>query len=282
MRSEGLARALDPRQIERFAQDGFLFPFRILGREAADAARERVLALRRRHRADPWLEDYLGYKSNLVLRWLDDIVHEPRLLDAVADLLGPDLLLWSCSFVIKPPRSAGRYTWHQDATYWGLEPPAGLSVWLALGDVEPENGGLRCIPGGHAKGQLPHVDTFARDVMLPRGQEIADFEEAGRAVDLRLASGEVSFHHLFTPHASGPNHRAAHRIGCSMVFIPPSVRPQGGRESAMRVRGRDDYGHFEDEPRPLADLDPVARVAHHAAMTRMGTYRVEQRLSDRA
>ena len=277
---EAPRRGLDAAERERFARDGFLFPFRVVDREAAEAARERVLSLLDERDGDPGIDDFLGYKTNLVLPWVDDIVHTPQLLDAMSDLLGPDLLLWSCSFVVKAPRNAGRYTWHQDATYWGMEPPLGVSAWIALGDVGPENGGLRCLPGLHARGQLAHVNTFADDVMLPRGQEIQDLDEdtLDRAVDVRLSSGEASFHHVFTPHASGPNRSGAWRIGLQAVLIPTSVRHRGGRESAMLVRGRDDFGHFESEPRPLADRDPAARAAHRAAMTRMGTWQAEQEL----
>ena len=280
MTIEAPRRRLELAERERFARDGFLFPFRVLDGGAAEAARTRVLSLLNEHAEDPEFDDYLGYKANLVFRWVDDIVHEPRLLDAVEDLLGPDLLLWSCSLLIKSPRSRGRYTWHQDATYWGMDPPSALSAWLALGDVGPENGGLRCLPGLHARGQLPHVNTFAEDVMLPRGQEIRDLDEdtLNRAVDMKLESGEASFHHVFTPHASGPNRSGDYRIGLQTVFIPTSVRHQGERESAMLVRGCDDYGHFESEPRPHADLDDAARAAHRTAMTRMGTWRAEQRL----
>ena len=168
---------LEAAERERFARDGFLFPFRVLSREAADVERGRVLSLLDEHDEDPELDDYLGYKANLVFRWVDNIVHETCLLDAVEDLLGPDLLLWSCSLLLKPPHSRGRYTWHQDATYWGMEPPSAVSAWLALGDVGPENGGLRCLPGLHARGQLAHENTFAEDVMLPRGQELRDLDQ---------------------------------------------------------------------------------------------------------
>ena len=280
MTTEAPRRGLELAERERFARDGFLFPFRILDGEAAEAAHGRVLSLLDEHSGDPEFDDFLGYKANLVFRWIDDIVHEPRLLDAVEDLLGPDLLLWSCSLLIKPPQSRGRYTWHQDATYWGMEPPSAVSAWLALGDVGPENGGLRCLPGLHARGQLAHVNTFAEDVMLPRGQEIRDLDEdtLNRAVEVKLTSGEASFHHIFTPHASGPNRSSDYRIGLQTVFIPTSVRHRDGRESAMLVRGRDDYRHFESEPRPHADLDAAGRVAHRAAMARMGTWQAEQKL----
>ena len=280
MTAETPRSGLEAAQRECFARDGFLFPFRVLSRVAAESARGRVLSLLHERGGDPGFDDYLGYKANLVFRWVDDIVHTLRLLDAIADLLGPDLLLWSCSLLFKPPRSRGRYTWHQDATYWRLEPPSAVSAWIALGDVGPENGGLHCLPGLHARGQLPHVNTFAEDVMLPRGQVIRDLDEdtIDQAVDMRLQSGEASFHHALTPHASGPNHSGAWRIGLQTVFIPTSVRHRDGRESAMLVRGRDDFGHFESEPRPRANLDAAAHAAHRAAMTRMGTWQAEQEL----
>jgi len=261
-------------EVERFARDGFLFPLRVMDPGAADEARARALALMA-EREDAI--DLLGYKANLAFRWIDDIVHTPALLDAVADVLGPHLLLWSCSFAIKPPRSAGRFTWHQDATYWGLEPPVGLTAWLALGAVDQANGAMQFLPGAHRDGQLPHVNTFAPDVMLPRGQEIVELPSPAR-VDLRLASGEASLHHVFTPHASGPNGGGAHRIGCSMVFIPTHVRQARGREAAMLVRGEDRHANFELEPRPAGDGDVASLAARETAVRMMATYKAEQRL----
>ena len=274
-----MRHGLTGEQIGRFERDGFLLPIDVLDRESADAGRRRILELLRDGVPEGRLDDFLYYKANLVFRWVDDFVHAPALLDAVSDFLGPDLLLWSCSFVIKEPRSAGHYTWHQDATYWGLEPAVGLTAWLALGDVGPHNGGMRFVPGSHGQGQLPHANTFADDVMLPRGLQIVGLAGQDTAVDVVLASGQVSLHTVYTAHASGPNASPGHRIGCSMVFIPTHVRHGGGRESAMLVRGRDRFGHFELEPAPKADLDPDAIAAHGAAMAKMGTYQAEQTLA---
>ena len=273
----------DPDQIaERFERDGFVFPVPVLSREAADEARHRFLKTRREAERDPRIADYLNYKANVAYRWVDLLVHRPALLDVVAAVLGPDLLLWSCSFVCKDPRSPGRYSWHQDATYWGMTPPVGLTVWLALGDVGQRNGGMSFIPGAHARGQLAHTNTFADDIMLPRGQQIDDLPEPERAVALQLASGEASFHGVFTPHASGPNGSDDYRVGCAMVFIPPHVKNQTLRESAMLVRGTDRHGNFELEPRPRADLDDDAVAAHGAAMKRMATWQNEQELTKQA
>ena len=267
---------------ERFERDGFVFPVPVMSRVAADKARHRFLKTRREAERNPRIADYLSYKANVAYRWVDEFVHRSSLLDVVAAVLGPDLLLWSCSFVCKDPRSPGRYSWHQDATYWGMTPPAGLTVWLALGDVGPHNGGMSFIPGAHTCGQLAHTNTFAADIMLPRGQQICELPHPERATALRLASGEASFHGVFTPHASGPNGSDDHRVGCAMVFIPPNVKHQTLRESAMLVRGTDRHGNFELEPRPRADLDDDAVAAHGTAMRRMATWQNEQKLTKRA
>ena len=157
-----------------------------------------------------------------------------------------------------------------------------MTAWLALGDVDRHNGGMCFIPGVHTRGQLAHANTFAADIMLPRGQQIAELPEPERAVALKLASGEASFHGVFTPHASGPNGSDDYRVGCAMVFIPPCVKNQTLRESAMLVRGTDRHGNFELEPRPRADLDGDAVAAHGAAMRRMATWQNEQKLTKRA
>ena len=232
-------RDLSPEDVARFKGDGYLFPRRILSPDTAAVARRRLVALLDDQYPVPGLETFLGYKANLALRWVDDIVHTPRLLDAVASLLGPDLLLWSCSFVIKAPRSPAHYTWHQDATYWGLEPPVALTAWLALGRVDSSNGCMRYVAGFHDAGQLLHEETFAADVMLPRGQQIPNFSTAAKSVDVVLDTGQVSFHDVHTPHASGPNRSNEYRIGCSMVFIPAlGAAPRGTRIRDASARSR--------------------------------------------
>jgi len=263
--------------VDRFERDGFALPLPVLERDAAEAARREVLALLERRENDPRINDFLNYKTHLVYRWVSEIIHNRAMLEAVSAVLGPDLLLWSCAFPIKPPRSSGRYTWHQDATYWSLTPANGLTVWLALGDVGPVNGAMSFLAGWHRRGQLDHVNTFAQDVMLPRGQEIVGLKPDSESVACTLASGEASLHHLHAPHASGPNASGDWRIGCAMVFVPTDVRPSV-RESAMLVCGHDRFRHFDPEPRPSADMSAAAIAAHGEAMARMGTYRNEQAL----
>ena len=109
-------------------------------------------------------------------------MRHPTILDAVEDVLGPNLLVWSTSFFIKEARDPAYVSWHQDATYWGLSAPDVLTAWVAFTDATVENGAMRMVPGSHAE-QLEHRDTFAPHNLLSRGQEIAVEVDEARGVD---------------------------------------------------------------------------------------------------
>src|SRR6185312_3616744 len=164
-------------------------------------------------------------------------------------------------------RNSAYVSWHQDSTYWGLEPPDIVSAWVAFSDSTPENGAMRVIPASHKLDQVPHRDTFARDNLLSRGQEIMVDVDERQAVTLELAAGEMSLHHVRLIHGSDPNPSDLRRIGFAIRYIPTYVRQvAGSHDTATLVRGTDRYGNFELEPRPDADCSPEA-VAYHAAVT---------------
>jgi ectoine hydroxylase-related dioxygenase (phytanoyl-CoA dioxygenase family) len=215
------------------------------------------------------------YKSHLAFAWYAELCCYPRILDVVESLLGPDILLWNSSFLPKAPHSKSRFTWHQDATYWGLEPAHVLSVWLALSHVTPESGCVRMLPGTHLGGQLPHENTFDPGVMLPRGQRVNLAVDEERAVDVVLNPGEASFHGVFTVHGSGPNETDDWRLGCNMTYLATHVRALNGVESALLVRGKDRYGHFYPESWPDGDLTAASLENHRIALDRMGTRQTE-------
>ena len=112
---------------------------------------------------------------------------------------------------------------------------------------------------------MPHADTFAADNLLSRGQEIAVEVNEADAVDITLAPGEMSLHHVLIVHGSEPNEASWPRIGFAVRYVPTHVRQLNGeRDSALLVRGQDRFGHFAHELPPEADLHPDA-VARHAA-----------------
>ena len=120
-------------------------------------------------------------------------------------MIGPDILCWSTGFFTKNARDPSYVSWHQDSTYWGLEPPDIVTAWVALSDSTLANGAMRVIPGTHLMDQLAHHDTFAPDNLLSRGQEIAVEVDEREAVALELRAGEMSLHHVRLIHGSDPN-----------------------------------------------------------------------------
>jgi len=127
---------------------------------------------------------------------------------------------------------------------------------------------MRVLPGTHLGGQLPHEETYAPDNLLTRGQHVrAEFDE-GDAIDLELAPGEASLHHVGLIHGSGPNRADDRRIGFTIRYIPTSARQLSGEDSAVLVRGEDTFGHFALEPPPVRDLEPAAVARYLAANER--------------
>ena len=208
----------------------------------------------------------MRHRSHVLFTWIDQMIRHPKILDAVEDLLGPDILCWNTSFFIKEAHDPGFVSWHQDATYWGLSEPDVVTAWVAFTDSTPANGNMRVVPGSH-RGALPHADTFHPDNLLSRGQEIAVNVAESEAADIVLRAGEMSLHHVLIVHGSGANDSDDRRIGFAIRYIPTRVRQTAGpRDSATLVRGEDAFHHFDPEPRPEVDLDP-AMVAVHAEIS---------------
>ena len=97
-----------------------------------------------------WTDGAQILKSHLVSTWVCELVHNDTILDAVENLIGPDILCWAATFFAKEPETDSYVGWHQDIHYWGLEPAEQVAtVWLGLTDAHRDNGGMFCIPGSH-------------------------------------------------------------------------------------------------------------------------------------
>jgi hypothetical protein len=247
---------LSEQAVRAYHRDGILFPLRAMSAE--DAA---VLLDRHQAQAD-LIKGRINQKPHLLFPWIEQIVRHPRILDAVEDVLGPNLLCWSAGFFAKPAGDPGYVSWHQDGTYWGLSSPDVVTAWVALSPSTPESGNMRVIPGTHAE-QVAHEDKFHPDNLLSRGQELAVRVDESQAVDVTLQPGEFSLHHVLIFHGSEPNRSTEPRIGLAIRYIPTHVRQTAGeRESALLVRGVDDYHHFDAEISPEAEMHPDAVRRH--------------------
>jgi non-heme Fe2+,alpha-ketoglutarate-dependent halogenase len=255
-----MAKLLSEAQIAQYRDEGYLAPIRIMDEEAALALRCALETVEARMGGP--LRGDLRHKSHLLFPFLADLVRHPRLLDAIEDVLGPDLLCWTSNFFIKEAANPAFVSWHQDSTYWGLSAPEVATAWVALTPSTEANGAMAVIPGSHKSDQIPHRDTFDRHNLLTRGQEVAVEVDETEAVPLILKPGEMSLHHVRLVHGSPPNPSGDRRIGFAIRYVPPHIRQLEGEDSATLVRGTDRFHHFAPEPRPDSEMAPDMLALH--------------------
>ena len=260
------AALMEESPAERFAREGYLCPIPVLTAHEIDAARDPILALAGADGGQ--LLPHFKHKLHLMFGWADQLVHHPRVLDAVEAVLGPDLLCWTSNLLIKGPGHPSFVSWHQDASYWGLDPLEVVTAWIALTPSAVASGCVSVRPGSHHGPKLVHVDTYDRDNLLTRGQAIPEEIMTPETADLVLAPGEMSLHHIMLVHGSGPNQTDAPRIGFAIRYMSARVRKLGRPESAMVVRGSGQMSTFVPEARPRGDFELAGRVAHNRAVRR--------------
>ena len=255
---------LNKNEIAQFKEEGYCFPFRILNDEQVSYNRSLLEAFES-SQGKP-IGGAQRNKSHLLFKWIDDLMRNDLILDAVEDLIGSDLLCWNTLFWIKEAGSESFVSWHQDLRYWGLDADDLVTAWLALSPATLESGCMRVLPGSHKGELLPHQDEYKSDNLLTRGQEISVDVDESKTVAMPLQAGEISLHNVRLAHASGPNRSTDRRIGLSLHYMPTRSRQMVGEwDSAALVRGEDRYGHFSIAPRPSKDFDPVTVSFHEKA-----------------
>ncbi len=181
----------------------------------------------------------------------------PKIVEVIETLIGPDVMLLATHFFCKYGPRNKFVAWHQDVTYWGLEPPDAITAWYAVDDSDIGNGCMQVIPGSHHQGIQEHGTAEQAGNLLSINQEVPVSEEAAEtAVDLVLKAGEMSIHHGQMIHGSLPNHSTRRRCGLTVRYIDPSVK-QAEANSLKRpwrpilLRGEDRYQHFTTVPEPF-------------------------------
>lgn len=263
-------QALTAEQVADWRRNGFLAPFPLL------SGAERQHCLDGLDRFESWLGEPVNGAAELKWRtmpyllmpWAARLARDPRILDRVEALLGPDILIYTGTFFIKEPDSPTIAAWHQDSTYYGLSPADEVTVWIALTRADEAAGCMETLPFDGSPRQMRHRTRIVENSVNRASQRIVEPLDDARAVPMPLRPGEFSMHHGLTPHRSGPNRSNHRRVGLGLNYIPTSVRPIGSAQAAaMLVRGADHYGHFELQAPPIEELDAAAVAAHDRAVS---------------
>jgi non-haem Fe2+, alpha-ketoglutarate-dependent halogenase len=266
-----------PHQVSRarFDRDGYVSPIPVLDPAETAFFRDRYQQFYERHRdrlqaLPPNLRWQVNSDTHFAFEWVDRLTRHPAILDAVEQVLGPDILAWNTVWFVKMPGDPTYISWHQDGAYWGLAPMEVLTAWVALEPATPDNGCMKVLPGSHRSPALAQRDTFDPDNALTRGQEIAVAVDEAKAVHMALDAGRMSIHHLWIVHGSEPNRTPIPRIGLAIRYVAPQVtQADGGKPLAMLVRGRDACGNFTLAERPTGNDGMAGEGVHGAVLQRV-------------
>ena len=268
----------DQNHFPSIIQSGYAYPVRVLSPAQAEDCRRKLEEYERRLCCNTIHTRCLSgddrFKIHLLLPWAWNLVHHPTLIQIARSCLQTeDIWCWSTDVNTKEPGSKSHYTWHQDSTYAGMDPPsAAITVWLALTESSNESGCVKCIPLSHRLGQLPHREgRGGTDNALALQQEI-DLTAVGldpnAAEAMVLRPGEASVHSFLTVHASEPNSSHDRRIGIAIRYVSAHCTKAGKeRETASLVSGNG-YGLFQQEQEPKVAMGENERRAHRLAMNR--------------
>ena len=255
-----MSKVLTKEQIEQYHDQGFISPIRVISEQEALSIKNELEQVEAEFPEEINAEN----RNNLHLSFafLDKLAHNKIIVDAIEDLIGPNISLWASVMFIKEPSSKHYVSWHQDATYMGLDSMNFPTPWIALSPSNKETGCMTMISGSHKLKIQEHEDTFAENNILTRGQVIQNVDES-RAVDLILEPGEMSIHHGAVIHGSQPNRGSQRRIGFSLQsYMPNDVSQVVGRNIWTHVRGQkreDKDGLMLDRPRFNMDPTTVAQ-----------------------
>jgi len=257
-------KALTQQQIDSYRYNGFLSPFPALSPEETAAC---LAGLQR-------FESFIGSPvpkadmhwrslTHACLPFYADLVRNPKILDVVESLIGPDILVWTSTFFIKEANSPTFAAWHQDSTYFGLAPYEQVTAWVALTDASQGAGCIEVLSAHGKPRQMRHVPKKLANSINRTGQTITEPLDDAGVLAMPLEAGQFSLHHTLCVHRSAPNHTPHRRVGLGINYIPAHVRTTGSkRMPAMLVRGTDRYGHFDLYEPPVKELGEKELATH--------------------
>jgi non-haem Fe2+, alpha-ketoglutarate-dependent halogenase len=277
-----MPKILSEEQVEQYHRDGYISPVRIMSEDEAISIRYKLEAFEAGQGGS--LQGIQRTKVCMRLPFIYDIVSNSNVLDAIEDLIGPDILLYQNGAWIKEPELGTYVSWHQDITYFGMAPPDLVSGWVALSPASMESGCIQVLPGSQELGMLPVDYSEVKPTnMLASGQRVIYEVDETEAVPMPLKPGEMSLHHVCLIHSSLPNHSAERRIGFSVACMAPHIRQTTeAKATAMLMRGEDRYGHYILDEMPATAVGDPATIERHERAVALYRAKAEECGNDNA
>ena len=234
---------LSSNQLKQYEEKGFISPINVFSKDKAKQIRNEIELIEKKRPKE--LEKTGRYNAHLISPLLDEVTHNPKILDAVQSLIGENILVCGTTLFIKNPNEKGFVSYHQDAKYIGLEPHNWVTAWIAITDANEENGCMKMWSGSHKQSLKEHNQKFNEGNLLTRGQTVENVPEK-EVKPLILNAGEMSLHHPTLVHGSGLNKSNDRRIGFVIQsYIGSNVKQVLGENSVQVARGHDEFGYHK-------------------------------------
>ena len=244
---------LSSNQLKQYEDQGFVSPINIFSKDKAKEIRNEIELIENKMPGE--LEKSGRYNSHLISPLLDEVTHNPKILNAVESLIGKNILVCGTTLFIKNPNEKGFVSYHQDAKYIGLEPHNWVTAWVAITDSNEKNGCMRMWSGSHKDNLKEHDQKFNEGNLLTRGQTVRNVPKE-ETTSLILEAGQMSLHHPTVVHGSEINKSNDRRIGFVIQsYIGTNVKQVLGKNSVQLARGVDKFNYHEIIGRPQNLLD---------------------------
>lgn len=207
---------LSREDITHFQEQGFIYPLTLCSPEEMAEIRpkmEQVLEV------DPPFGQLRVQSRHLDSRAVYDLCAHPAIVARMAEIYGPDLVLWRSNFFVKYPGDPA-IPWHQDRNYWPIEPPVNITAWIAIDEAVIENSCMQFIPGSHRQ-VVPHIPA---EGMVFNEMADPDYIDTDQAVPIILKPGEFVLFNERLVHYSAPNTSDRRRMGLAVRVTLPIVK----------------------------------------------------------
>ncbi len=246
---------LSNQQIENYQNHGYLTGLEISDSEEVKTFRKEFDELEVKEGIEKCQIGLVDYHLKHQFIW--KIANHPKILDCIEQLIGPDILLLATHFFCKYGPNDKFVAWHQDVTYWGLNPPLAVTAWYAIDDSDIANGCMQVIPRTHKSGLVTHGKSNRSGNLLSINQEIeVDNTKSAASVNLILKAGQISIHHGHLIHGSLANQSNRRRCGLTLRYVPPFVQQTEENSMAKKwqgilLRGQDNHQNFPNIIHPF-------------------------------
>ena len=216
--------SLTPEELEAWHRDGYLGPYTAFAPEEME--RIRPILYRAMHNPSR----VYGFKTlrdhHLDCRSCFEVCSHPAIVDRIASIYGPDLLLWRSNFFHKTP-GGGPVDWHFGGWFPGhrnlpaIQPAENVTCWFALTPATKANGCMKVIPGSHKQ-------TFTHKKAEVEGKglfsKVLDGLDTSEAIYIELEPGQFFFFNEQLVHSSEANDSDTDRSGIAIRITPTSTK----------------------------------------------------------